>query len=68
MHNGRTGLHAFQLPQLPADLAEGYPAKYTKKAEDKPDGIEPVIAGVLQVCTSSLPGSLSLDVLLLESS
>ena len=43
------GLHPFSSPELPADLGQGYPQQYTKKAEDAPVGVEPVVQAVIRV-------------------
>ena len=43
------GLHPFSRPQMPADLGQGYPEQYTKKAEDAPVNVEPVAQAVIRV-------------------
>lgn len=43
------GLHPFISPELPADLGQGYPQQYTKKSEDAPVGVEPVVQAVIKV-------------------
>ena len=44
------GLHPFKAPEIPADLAQGYPEAYTQKDEDVSVGVEPVASAVAKVC------------------